>query len=501
MGRNQIVGWRAAAALVLVMPMAALAEDIPLRQQALKLNDITGKDAIAGKIRELLKDKPAAKKLIAEASEMAKSKDQPFNYNGAFILARLAHITKDFDNGLLFYKACADQAQKLRSSKKLIEAYDALIALLLEQKKYDELVRTCKEFLDMRGGQEIEMIKPLVFEQMILGMCKGGKSDEALKLVEKFVEDNKQSWYFIRLKAEVLAEAARYSDAAAAYDDALEKIKDAKSDDDKPDTGNQEKFHNQCRLSMERMIVDWIRRTRYAEAIKLIEELVKVDVYFTRLKGEVLRDAGKLEDSATALTGAIEQLDKSNKLNEKMKKALVERCRYVLSGVLTDLNQIEKAAGELQTLLKANPENSTYNNDLGYIWADHDMNLDESEKLIRKALDLDKADREKLKEAGVLDPEDDRANPAYLDSLGWVLFKKKQFADAKKYLLEASKTPDGQHVEILGHLGDVHIALGEKSEAISIWKKALEVENQGRRDVSRKEIVRKKLEKEQGENP
>src|SRR5262249_46668392 len=158
-------------------------------------------------------------------------------------------------------------------------------ALLLEQKKYDELVRTCKEFLDMRGGQEIEMIKPLVFEQMILGMCKGGKSEEALKLVEKFVEDNKQSWYFIRLKAEVVAEAARYSDAAAAYDDALEKIKDAKSDDDKPDTGNQEKFQNQCRLSMERMIVDWIRRTRYDEAIKLIEELVKVDDYFTRLKG------------------------------------------------------------------------------------------------------------------------------------------------------------------------------------------------------------------------
>jgi predicted negative regulator of RcsB-dependent stress response len=82
-----------------------------------------------------------------------------------------------------------------------------------------------------------------------------------------------------------------------------------------------------------------------------------------------------------------------------------------------------------------------------------------------------------------------------------VLFKKKQFAEAKKHLQEASKTPDGQHVEILGHLGDVHMALGEKTEAIAVWKKALEVENQGRRDTSRKEFVRKKLEKEQGENP
>ena len=42
---------------------------------------------------------------------------------------------------------------------------------------------------------------------------------------------------------------------------------------------------------------------------------------------------------------------------------------------------------ELQTLLKKKPNNPTYNNDLGYIWADHDMNLEESEKLIRKAIE------------------------------------------------------------------------------------------------------------------
>jgi tetratricopeptide (TPR) repeat protein len=501
MERIQIVQRWLAIALVAAVPTIVSAEDIPLRQQALKLNDITGKDAISGKIRELMKDKPAAKKLLGEAVEMAKAKDQPFNYNGAFILARLATVTKDYDTGLIFYRACADQAQKLRSSKKLIEAYDAVIALLLEQKKYDELVRTCKEFLDLKGGQEIDLIKPLVFEQMVLGMCKAGKADEALKLVEKFIDENKGSWYFVRLKAEVLAENGRYSDAAAAFDDALEKIKDSKTDDDKPDTGNQERFHNQCRVSMERLVVDFTKRSKYDDAVKLLDELVKIDVYFARLKGEVLRDSGKLDESAAALNSAIEQFEKSNKLNEKIKKALIERCRYVLSGVLTDLNQIDKAAGELQALLKDNPENATYNNDLGYIWADHDINLDESEKLIRKALEIEKAEREKAKDAGMLDPEDDRSNSAYLDSLGWVLYKKKQFADAKRYLLEASQSPEGQHVEILGHLGDVHLALGEKAEAIAVWKKALDTDNQSKRDTARKEAVRKKLEKEQGENP
>ena len=79
MERIQIVQRWVMIALLAVVPTIVSAEDIPLRQQALKLNDITGKDAIAGKIRELMKDKPVAKKLLGEAAEMAKAKDQPFN--------------------------------------------------------------------------------------------------------------------------------------------------------------------------------------------------------------------------------------------------------------------------------------------------------------------------------------------------------------------------------------------------------------------------------------
>ena len=37
------------------------------------------------------------------------------------------------------------------------------------------------------------------------------------------------------------------------------------------------------------------------------------------------------------------------------------------------------------------------------------------------------------------DPATDRDNGAYLDSLGWVLFKKGDLKEAKKYLLEALK--------------------------------------------------------------
>ena len=103
-----------------------------------------------------------------------------------------------------------------------------------------------------------------------------------------------------------------------------------------------------------------------------------------------------------------------------------------------------------------------------------------------------------------LKPEDDKDNAAYLDSLGWVLFKQKKYKEAKKWLEEAVKDKDGQHIEIFDHLGDVHMALGEKTEAIAAWKKGIEtVDKRGndalpasKRELDRKKIVEGKIKDE-----
>src|SRR5436309_2580606 len=96
---------------------APAADDNPLREKALQLNSITGQDAMAGKILELINDKAATKKLVAAAVPMTKEADQPFNYTGAYILARVAHALKDYDDSLAFYKVCVDQAVKLKSGQ------------------------------------------------------------------------------------------------------------------------------------------------------------------------------------------------------------------------------------------------------------------------------------------------------------------------------------------------------------------------------------------------
>ncbi|HXG13095.1 MAG TPA: tetratricopeptide repeat protein [Gemmataceae bacterium] len=249
---------------------------------------------------------------------------------------------------------------------------------------------------------------------------------------------------------------------------------------------------------LRRMIQALARQGKSEEALKLVDNLVKAQPsnwLALELKGWVLREAGQYDESAKVYEEVLDRINKDKGLTKEEREEFGADVRYLLSGVYVDAEQVDKAAEHLKALLAKDPNNPTYNNDLGYIWADHDMNLDEAEKLIRKAIDEDRKQRKKLNPD--LKPEEDKDNAAYLDSLGWVLFKKKKFKEAKEWLQKAVELPDGQHVEIYDHLGDVHWALGEKAEAIAAWKKGIEVAGSGKREQKRKAEVEKKLKEHQ----
>ncbi len=61
-------------------------------------------------------------------------------------------------------------------------------------------------------------------------------------------------------------------------------------------------------------------------------------------------------------------------------------------------------------------------------------------------------------------------NPTYLDTYGWILFVKKEYKEAEKYLSLAAQNT--QSATIIEHYGDVLLKLGKKNEALLQWKKA-----------------------------
>jgi Flp pilus assembly protein TadD len=156
----------------------------------------------------------------------------------------------------------------------------------------------------------------------------------------------------------------------------------------------------------------------------------------------------------------------------------------------------ELADKQLLLILESDPNDATANNDLGYVWADRNKNLDEAERMIRKAIELDKQQRS----GGTsLDPDADKDNAAYVDSLGWVLFRKGKVNEARRELEKAAALPSGDEDPVVwDHLGDVLFRLNDKPKAKAMWEKAKEmyeadarVSSRGRRDGRLDEVKRK----------
>jgi tetratricopeptide (TPR) repeat protein len=427
----------AALALLLGFGQAtqAAGTDDALRRQVLELNRITGTGPLSGQFKMLVDSPQQTRKLIQAARSMATEMDQPLSYHTAYLLALVAAEMKDIPTSEVFYRLCMRQAVQFQSLRKILESYVGLIDLLYEHQKYEESSRVCRELLELKTGD--------------------GKKRQYIVLVTgNFGEPE-----FEELESLDIAQ--------------------------------------RLRPAVHRLLIQAMTKEgKFDQAVKLADNLLKAKDHWEQrqLKAWVLREAGKLGDSAKLYEEVLEQVGKDDELKPKEREAYVKRYQYLLSNVYVDLDRVDRAADMLKALLAKEPNDPGFNNDLGYIWADHDMNLDEAEKLIRKALDLD---RERRKANPKLDPRLDHDNGAYLDSLGWVLFKQKKYKEAKTVMLKAVEDKNAQHIEIYDHLGDVLEALGERQAALHAYRKGLEVAGDTRREQQRKAEVEKKLKKYQ----
>jgi tetratricopeptide (TPR) repeat protein len=194
----------------------------------------------------------------------------------------------------------------------------------------------------------------------------------------------------------------------------------------------------------------------------------------------VLRALGRYDDAAALGRKLLDEFD-----------APADRLeiRYALAGALWGAKKYAEAERELRAILDADPDHAGACNELGYYLADQGRDLDEAERLIRRAVAVDRADRRRA-----ADPEPNTA--AYLDSLGWVLFRRGKLAEARDWLEKAAALPDGAaDPTVWDHLGDVCFRLGDRAKAKAHWEQALtlyESDPRGRED-GRPDEVRRKL--------
>lgn len=93
-------------------------------------------------------------------------------------------------------------------------------------------------------------------------------------------------------------------------------------------------------------------------------------------------------------------------------------------------------------------------NDAGYVLADAGVELERAHKAIQAAVELQPL------------------QPAFVDSLGWVLYQKAEYRDAAFYLERALRLSPSDDPEMLYHLGAAYARLGRLREAEAVLRKA-----------------------------
>lgn len=190
------------------------------------------------------------------------------------------------------------------------------------------------------------------------------------------------------------------------------------------------------------------------QCIEVIKDLEKPAAEVHLLRSHAWYEAGELKKAARELALA-------ENAARKVKNEHFFGVDYYLfyATLCEDMGLTDRALEEAEKALKLHPDDPVCLNFVGYVMADHGRDTKKAEALIRQAL--------------VADPD----NVAYLDSLAWVLFRRKQFSQALDTMNRCLRLGgDEADPIILEHTGDIYAANGCALLSRRYWWEALEAE-------------------------
>lgn len=188
--------------------------------------------------------------------------------------------------------------------------------------------------------------------------------------------------------------------------------------------------------------------TELGELEKAVEHLRNVPVERQEEMINLMQLEGELLTEQKYYPEAMAAYDRALKLAPDNIEVLYQRAM-----LHEKMGRIDLLERDLRRLLELEPENADALNALGYTLTVHTNRYQEAYNLIKQAL--------------ILSPSD----YYILDSMGWVLYKMGEYADAIEYLRKAQATQEDP--EMAAHLGEVLWVTGEQQAAKDVWEKAL----------------------------
>ena len=282
---------------------------------------------------------------------------------------------------------------------------------------------------------------------------KTGQRDQAIQNLEEMLKTNPLKFEIYEFLARLYEEAGNKERALANYQQALLLA-----------PNQPENFLHAAEIQLE--------LKQYDNAINtLLEARRRFDIpQMSYSLAIALATAKRYSDALPIFEAALQEAKSSQ-------EELIDGNFYFNYGAAAEqAGLVDKAASLLKKSIELDPSKAAraYNY-LGYMWVDRNLNLDEAGAFIKKALEIE--------------PD----NGAFCDSLGWFYFKKGDFARALAELMHAAELLTPPDPVVYEHIGDTHRALGNISQALSFWQKALALDPQNQDVASKIEQSKAKL--------
>ena len=190
------------------------------------------------------------------------------------------------------------------------------------------------------------------------------------------------------------------------------------------------------------------RLTRYEEAARHLTRAVRLkpgDPETHLLLGLNYLQAKEFEQATSALQKGLEYHPQD------------ENLRFNLGAAYDKLDRFPDVIREMEAVLSLNPDHTDALNYLGYSYADRGINGEKAVELTRRAVSL-KPD-----------------NGAYVDSLGWALFKVGRVTEALREIKRAAELINDDPV-IFEHLGEIYLLQNRQAAAKDAWIRAIKLD-------------------------
>ena len=309
-------------------------------------------------------------------------------------------------------------------------------ALVLDSTSVDSLTRAAKFFVDTQQYaqavpvyQKIIQIEPdqnSARENLARCYLNSNQRDKAIATLEEMIKLNPVQGQAYALLGSIYEEGQEFDKASANYQQSL-----------LVSPNQPENYRSMALLFLGR----FNKPEKAAEVLVEARRRFPETPLFAILLAVSLSSAKKYQQAMPIFEQALLEAQSSS-------PDILQGGEFLLpyGNAAGEAGLFDKATDLLRKSLETadNPQRiADSSNSLGYMWVEHEQNLEEAGDLIRKALEID--------------PD----NGAFLDSMGWYYYKTSHYDKALAELMHAVEVIKPEDPVVYEHLGDTYSKLND----------------------------------------